>query len=107
MTAADLEARFDAIYAAVRHCSKTDLWERVQSIIFLLEEQSDTARIEAAQQMERLNDRLQMFASGPRGEAYGQARQHLMSSWRHLMRGNYSQARSALASLADCCDDMA
>jgi|ERR1700722_10361868 hypothetical protein len=107
MAAADLEARFDAIYAAVRHCSKTDVWERVQSIIFLIEEQTDSSRIRAAGKMERLNDRLRMFANGPRGEAYVQAREHLMGSWRYLMRGNYAQARACLESAAHCCDDMA
>jgi hypothetical protein len=107
MTAADLEARFDAIFAAVRHCSKTDVWERVQRINFLLEEQNDSARIRAAERMERLNDRLRAFENGPRGEAYGRAREHLMRSWRHLMHGDDVQARACLALAADCCDDMA
>jgi hypothetical protein len=107
MTAAEIEARFDAIFAAVRHCSKTDVWERVQTISLLLEQQNETAPIRAAERMERLNDRLQMFAKGPRGEAYAEAREHLMQSWRYLMRGNYAQARACLALAAECCDDMA
>jgi hypothetical protein len=104
---ADIDARLDAIFASVRNCSKTDVWERVQRINFLLEEQSDSARIRAVGQMERLNDRLRIFAKGSRGDAYAHAREHLLCSWRHIMRGNYAEARDCLASAADCCDDMA
>jgi hypothetical protein len=103
----DTDAQLDAIFAAVRHCSKTDLWERIQRIDFLLEEQTDVARIRAVQRMERLNDRLRTFAKGARRDAYERAREHLLSAWRQIMRGNYPKARACLAQAAECCDDMA
>lgn len=105
-SSSDIEARLDAIFAAVRNCSKTDVWERVQRIDFLLEDQSDTSLLRAVDQMERLNDRLRTFAKGPRSQAYLQAREHLLSCWRQVMRGNYPKARACLALAADCCDDM-
>jgi hypothetical protein len=101
-----IDAKFDAIFAAVRHCSKEKVWARIQLIHQLLENENDIEIVEAVNRMESLLERLQSFGTGSRSQVYRRARGQLLSSWRYVMRGDYSQACKFLEVAADCCRDM-
>ena len=101
------DARLDAIFAAVRHCSKSALSARIHLIVRLLATHEDSSIITAVNHMEWLIEKLRLFSRKPRGEVYGRTRTHILTAWRHVMRGDYDQACRHLRLAVDCCHDMA
>jgi hypothetical protein len=101
------DARLDAIFAAVRHCSKSALSTRIHLIVRLLSTHEDCSIITAVNHMEWLIEKLRLFSRKPHGEVYERARTHILMAWRQVMRGEYDEACKHLRLAVGCCHDMA
>jgi hypothetical protein len=101
------DARLDAIYAGVKNCSGRDILVRIEKIESLLLKEGDREILEAVSRLDLLLDKLLPFQQGTRSEWYGRIRAELLTVWRHIMRGEYAQARLYLERASHSCCHMA
>jgi hypothetical protein len=102
-----LDARFDAIYAGVKNCSGRDILVRIEKIESLLLNEDEREILEAVSRLDVLLDKLLAFKQGTRSDWYGRIRVELLTVWRHIMRGEYREAREHLEAASNSCFHMA
>ena len=97
------DARFDELFATVRHCSAASVWDRIQLITLAVEDADEYCLTTAVEQLELLLERLRYFSKGSPRHPYEKVRVQLLRAWRYIMRGEYSRACAFLHAAAECC----